>query len=150
MLLTLYKTLDGDNVINKVLTNAENFTINLKSDTDIRSPEIVLKTVSSVDYKDYNYCHIPELNRFYFIREMVILNNTVFKLICETDCLETFKSDIISSNCYYMKEISAGEYGEVKVNKTGNQLVNNYISSIEMVESDNVILSLLKGKVYGN
>jgi hypothetical protein len=49
-----------------------------------------------------------------------------------------------------MKEISAGEYGEVKVNKTGNQLVNNYISSIEMVESDNVILSLLKGKVYGS
>ena len=66
MQFILYNTLDGENVINKTLTDLMTVDINLKSSVDIVNPEIVLNG----DFRGFNYAHIPELNRYYFIDQI--------------------------------------------------------------------------------
>ena len=144
MLLTLYKTLDGDNVINKTLTEPESITIYLKSDTDITNPDLILETIAGVDYKDYNYCFITEIERFYFVRNITVMNNTVSKLSCEVDYLETYKTEILTSEAYYRSKINVGDYGEYESERTGREIITNEISPVVLEETDNSILSVYR------
>ena len=91
MELILYRTLDNANVINKVLTDPVTVNITLKNDVNIINPEIVL----SGDFRGYNYAHIPELNRFYFIESFEQINLRFGKLFMSCDVLETYKADIL-------------------------------------------------------
>jgi len=144
MLLTLYKTLDGDNVINKTLTDNVDFIINLKSDTDISAPVLTMQTVTGIDYKDFNYCYIDELERFYFIREKMVLNSSVYKLFLETDFLETYKLDILNSQAYYKRKIELGDYGNYEPVKTGREIITDLTSEIVLEESENSIMSVYR------
>jgi hypothetical protein len=83
MELILYRTLDNANVINKVLTDPVTVNITLKNDVNIINPEIVL----SGDFRGYNYAHIPELNRFYFIESFEQINFRFGKLFMSCDVL---------------------------------------------------------------
>src|SRR5678809_1327472 len=66
MLLTLYKTLDGDNVINKTLEEPTDFNINLKGEVDINNPDLLMVRLTGLDYNDYNYAYLPDFERYYF------------------------------------------------------------------------------------
>lgn len=145
MLLTLYKTLDGDNVINKVLTDPANFNINLKRDVDIINPSLLMTTLEGVDYKEFNYAHIPELGRFYFIRGVDLVNASLWRLDCECDFLETYKTDILNSSAMYKTNIKTGDYGEIKPDTTGRVNISEYVSGVELVKKDNAILSVIGG-----
>ena len=106
MELILYKTIDSENTINKVLTDPLTMDINLKNDVNIISPELVLNG----DYRGYNYAHIPELNRYYFINSMEQLNFKLVKISLECDVLETYKSEILNSPCKFNADIKQGDY----------------------------------------
>ncbi len=144
MILTLSKTLDGDNVINKVLTNSVNLNINLKRDVDIINPVLILMLVAGVDYRDYNYCTISELRRSYFIRSVEVLNERVFSLVCECDYLETYKADILASKAKVMRKIESGDYGETELNFTGEVEITNHESNITLEPFDNSLLTVIR------
>lgn len=145
MLLTLYKTLDGDNVINKTLTDPTDFNINLKGDVDIVNPSLLMVRLTGLDYKDFNYAHIPELGRYYFIRGIDAVNASLFRLDCECDYLETYKVEILNSSGIYWKTIEAGDFGEVEINKTGKTISKFDYSEIELIGSNNLILNTVRG-----
>lgn len=144
MFLTLYKTLDDDNVINKTLTSATSIELNLKRDTDIYRPQITLTKIVGVDYLDYNYCHLSEIDRFYFIRDIQVLNNSIFKLDCQVDVLESFKADILASEGVYKRRISAGDYGQFTLDSNGDKEVIHHLSNVELIPVTKSILSTLK------
>ena len=148
MLLTLYKTLDGDNVINKVLTDPTDFNINLKLDTDLTSPELLMTKVTGVDYAEFNYATSPALGRKYFIRRVVAMNASIFKLICECDYLETFKDDILNSQASFKSKIKGGDFGAIDLDMTGKVKVSEFTSSVALVPDDKAILSVMGG-FYG-
>jgi hypothetical protein len=104
--IILYKTIDSPNTINKTLTDPLTLEINLKKDTNIINPELVLNG----DFRGFNYAHIPELSRYYFIGSMEQLNFTLVKLYLECDVLETYKADILNSPCKFNADIKAGDY----------------------------------------
>ena len=141
MLLELYKTVDRDNVINKTLTDKEEFQINLKRDVDIVRPELILSKVAGVNFNDFNYCSIPELNRKYFIRFITSMSNDVSKLFCECDVIETYKAQILASDASIMRKPKAGDYGPIQVDETGRKLYSTFESDVEMVPTKNAILS---------
>lgn len=143
MNLTLYKTLDGDNVINKTLTDPSTMTINLKADSDLVNLTILLAAVPGIDYQDYNYCEIVELNRFYFIRKLISLSNDIFQLDCQCDVLETYKSTILSSHCQYRRKVVAGDYGPIELDETGREIVTDFESDVTLVPTNNSILSVM-------
>lgn len=148
MLLILYKNLDGDNVVNKVLVEGLEIEIKFKGDFDFTNPELILSSIEGFDYKDYNYCSIPYNNSYYFIRNVKSINNRLVALTCETDYLETFKDSFLNGECRYLTPIKKGDYGDVSLDITGRRITTNYVSGVVLVPTTKAILSVMGG-FYG-
>lgn len=140
MQLYLYKTMDSNRVLNKTLTNESLLNINLKRDTDIVRPIIQLMKVAGMDFKQFNYAHIPDLNRFYFINNIESVNNSVDKLYLECDVLETYKADILASEMTYTATARTGDniitdaYAGVNINTKIN-------SNITLDDVESIVLT---------
>ena len=141
MQLNLYKTLDSENVINKKLTDLMTIDINLKSSVDIVNPEIVLNG----DFRGFNYAHIPELNRFYFIDQIEQLNLKLVKLNLRCDVLETYKSEILNSPCNYKATAKDGDYTNIEASSDFND-VDTYKSDIILDDGNSIILTTVEVK----
>lgn len=141
----LWQNASPDNAINKSLSGETTINIFLKRDVDISSPEIILKTVSGVDFGAFNYAEIPALGRFYFIRSIDNLNNDVFRLNLECDVIETYKSEILNSNCLYRRAIKSGDMGEYNVAKSANTISTKLPSSEVLLIENQLIISVLEG-----
>lgn len=129
MLLRLFKTKDGDNVINKTLTDPYDLQIRLKAETDVINPMFMLSSVVGVDYQDYNYCYIPDLKRYYFIDSILSVNARIWRLHLNCDVLESYKNDILSSKARLRRNIKNGDY----FNAT---LDSSVVSSVSIHNSD--------------
>lgn len=110
MELNLYKCSDGDNVINKTLTEKLTINITLKRDVNITAPQIILMDDNGAFFNQYNYAEIPELGRFYFIDSVTSLNNKMESLSLRCDVLETYKADVLASKARFMRGLKTGDY----------------------------------------
>ena len=140
MQLYLYKTKDSNRVLNKTLTNESLLNINLKRDTDIIRPIIQLMKVAGVDFKQFNYAHIPDLNRFYFINHIESVNNSVDKLYLECDVLETYKADILASEMTYTATARTGD-NIVTDASTGANNITKINSNITLDYGESIVLT---------
>lgn len=134
--LKLYSINDGDNVINKTLTNPTIISINLKQGFDIIKPEIVLNG----DYRGFNYAHIPSLNRFYFIDSVEQLNLKLVKLVMTCDVIETYKADIMQSNARYNRAIKNGDYIETTLDRSVIKTIAKHESDTTVFSNDRTII----------
>ena len=141
----LWQNASPDNAINKSLSGETTINIFLKRDVDISSPEIILKTVPGVDFADFNYAEIPALGRLYFIRSIDNLNNGVFRLNLECDVIETYKAEILNSNCLYKRAIKVGDMGEYDVAKSANTISAKMASNQTLLIEKQLIISVLEG-----
>lgn len=137
--LILYSINDGDNVINKNLENGITVQINLKQGFDIINPDIVLNG----DYRGFNYAHIPDLNRYYFIAEVEQLNFQLVKLSLECDVLETYKADILNSNARYKRNIKTGDYENISIDHSNKTTSVKHVSNGESLEGETMIIAVL-------
>lgn len=144
MKLFLYKTDDSPNTINKTLSDSLELNINLKKDTDIITPELVLKG----DFRGFNYAHIPELNRYYFINSMEQLNFTLAKLHLECDVLETYKDDILNSSGIIRRDIKDGDYGSVSAESSIND-ITTHKADVTLTLENNIVLTTLEVRKDG-
>lgn len=144
MEITLYKTIDSPNTINKTLTDPLTLEINLKRGTDIINPELVLRG----DFRGYNYAHIPELHRYYFINSIEQLNFILVKLYLECDVLETYKTDILNCTGTIKRDIQAGDYGEVNANSTVD-IITKHKADVTLTLENNIVLSTLEVRSNG-
>ena len=110
MELNLYKCSDGDNVINKTLTEKLTINITLKRDVNITAPQIILMNDNGAFFNQYNYAEIPELGRFYFIDSVTSLNNKMESLALRCDVLETYKADVLASKARFIRGLKTGDY----------------------------------------
>lgn len=144
MQFKLFVCNDSDNVINKALSGEQVLTITLKRDFNIYSPEIILRGDSILNIEAFNYAEIPDLNRKYFIRSVESVGYDLWRLSLETDVLETYKAEILSSDSLVNKAIESGDYGETRLNYTGEVEVGNFVSDVELENFDNSILTVLR------
>lgn len=144
MILILYKTDDSPNTINKTLSDSLELNINLKKDTDIINPELVLKG----DFRGFNYAYIPELNRYYFINSMEQLNFILVKLYLECDVLETYKEDILNSSGIIKRDITDGDYGVVSAESSIND-ITTHKADVTLALENNIVLTTLEVRKNG-
>ena len=115
MNISLYKTNSEKNVVYKTLTNEVNFSeVTFKNPTEILNPVITIST--AIDVEAYNYCYIPEFNRYYYISNITSVVNGLWTLNLSVDVLMSFKQyfakfDVIlkRSQTEYNKYINDGE-----------------------------------------
>ena len=141
MKIILYKNIDSDNTLNKTLTEPLEIPINLKNDIDIINPEIRLMNTSNHDYLEYNYCHIPMLNRYYFIESMDALNPKITTLRCSCDVLTTYKDDILQCSARLKRNIRSGDYMNVPLNESVIKNITKYDADVQIGTDESIILT---------
>lgn len=139
----LYSVNDGDNVMGKTLVNGVSLSINFKKDTDIVNPTIILASVDGINFTDYNYCHIPMLKRFYMINDIENINNRLWRLNCECDVLETYKTDILMSKARFKRAIKSGDYYDGSIDTSVRSSILNYDSSVTLDDESSYILTTI-------
>lgn len=144
MNLSLYISNDAENVINKVLTFKHETTIKLKETVNISSPIIVLSEIEGVDLLQCNYCFLSKFERYYFIRDIEVSKN-VYVLYLECDVLESFKNDILNSECEYSRIVKQGDFMNFSTVDDVRKEVDIYSNDIELNLSKNIILSTIGG-----
>lgn len=98
MQVTLYKTNDVPNKLNKTITDAITISCVLKDAQDIDSPTITLNY--NADYLNYNYAYIPDFNQYYFIGSPDVELGREINIPLTVDPLMTLKNEILSSVGY--------------------------------------------------
>ena len=141
MELILYKTVDAKNVINKTLTNQVSIQISLKRDVDIIFPEIVLNG----DFRVYNYSHLPDLNRYYFIERFEQLNLKMIQLYLKCDILESYKTDILNSVARFKRGIKNGDYHNINIEHSNKMSVERFDSDGLEMDGNTMIISVVGG-----
>ena len=112
MNLTLYVNNSEKNRIGKNLTNDFSLSGTLRDATNIINPVILIELN---EICNYNYCYIPDFNRYYFITDITVIRTGLFAISLMVDVLESFQTDI--------KNLS------VILLNTQNVGINNYLSS---------------------
>lgn len=140
MELILYRTNDADNVINKTLSNKLSIDIALKRSANITSPQIMLEELLGIDFNDFNYAHIPDLNRYYFINQITSINNTVWQFDFNCDVLETYKNDILNSLARFRRNIKDGDYLNTSIDHNIFNTVTKFNSDVTIEDDKNLIM----------
>ncbi len=95
MNVTFYNNLSNYNVVNKRLEEINTLSFTFKENSNIINPSLILK-----NYEGGNYCYIEELKRYYYVKDIDLLGNGLFKINCEIDVLMSYKEDIINGDFY--------------------------------------------------
>lgn len=148
--LILYKNTSPDNSINKVLTDAETININLRRVSDLTALELVLEGGQGLDLTLYNYAHISNLNRYYFITSLENLGGSLWRVSLEVDVLETYKVDILNSEISYNRAVKTGDKADVALNSLTTKTINKVESDFSLSgENQLVITTIGEGKYEG-
>lgn len=108
MEIILYNTISEKNEINKSLSNGVTFTGTLRDMTSVLSPEINIE--SSSNLSSYNYCHVSDFGRYYFIKDVKSLRKNLWRISLKVDVLMSFRSDILASRGILAHTETNGEY----------------------------------------
>lgn len=109
--LELYKVTNQPNELTKTLNDA--VVVNGAFRSEIDSIDVIVEIES--DTYDFNYVYIPSLNKYYFLQNIVHVNQKIIRMQLHCDVLMTYKTDILAS------------YGLV----TQGGSINPYYSSID-------------------
>ena len=137
----LYSIDDNDNVINKNLGVGLNVPIHLKGDFDLINPTVILNG----DFRQYNYAHIPDLNRYYFIERFEQLNLKMIQLYLKCDILESYKTDILNSVARFKRGIKNGDYHNININHSNKINVERFDSDGLEMGGNTMIISVVGG-----
>lgn len=103
--INLLKTNDPNNKITKATTSLAVYNnCLLKDDCSVIDPVIILE--SSTNISDANYCYIPDLHRYYYIRDIKILNNNRYELSLHVDVLMSYSAGLLNCDCIAAKNES--------------------------------------------
>lgn len=88
--------------IGKNLDAGTEFTCDLKADTSVLKPTLILQSASSL--AGFNYMYIPDFNRYYFIDDIVSKNNVIWEVSGHVDVLQTYKTGILSNTAVLRRQ----------------------------------------------
>ena len=119
MKIILYKCASENNRINKILNDPLEIEGKLRNEVDTINPTIELTTTPM----GYNYCYIPELNRYYFIDSISIRYTGYYIVNLTLDPLYTYKDGLLST------------FVVVSQSETGNKYKDGYIKETDSRET---------------
>lgn len=97
MNITLYSTSSDPRVVSKALSGATTLSgCIMRRETDVINPQFEIETASAPTAYNYLYCDYT--GRYYFIREIAMVRNGLFRLSCHVDVLMTYGGAIRSKN----------------------------------------------------
>ena len=96
MNIILYRNSSDNRVLRKRLTQVSTpLSCDIYGSESIITPRFILEYVGV----DANYCYVAELNRYYYIRDIVLAPGGQRILMCEVDVLMSNIDEILNLNC---------------------------------------------------
>lgn len=92
--IIFYKYIGYTNQLNKTLENGLTITGNFNINFDTRNTILRLQGYNTFDY---NYCYIPNVNRYFFITNVDIRRNGIVFLTLHIDVIQTYKQELLNS-----------------------------------------------------
>lgn len=91
MKIHFYQTNSENNRLEKVLENELTIEGSFKTEVDVLNP---ILSVKNKNVPQYNYCYIPNINRYYFVDKVEITQTNIFTVYLSIDVLMTYKDAI--------------------------------------------------------
>lgn len=114
MNITLYKTADPPNKINKSLSAVKTLTGTLRDSCSLMNPVITFPSSALEDkYNDVNYMYIEAFGRYYFIDEITSIASKLIQVRGSIDPLYTYKSSILKANVILNRTSSKSYYSRM-------------------------------------
>lgn len=87
-----YRMLCNERVVNKIpyLTQLKNYAITFKKSTSFLNPIIIIE---DVEVPTFNYVLISSTSRFYFVTDIISLNNNLWEIHLHVDVLPFIRDD---------------------------------------------------------
>jgi len=128
MYITLYRNSSDNRVLRKSLTQVSTpLSCDIYGSESIITPRFILEYVGV----EANYCYVAELNRYYYIRDIVLAPGGQRILMCEVDVLMSNIDEILNLNCLVLRQENRSLCKEFLVD---NKMLAN-VNKEEVVES---------------
>lgn len=142
MLAKTYNTNDSTNTINKTLNFVADIDVKFKEEVNIYSPSIMLKYD---DLINFNYMYIDKFKRYYFIEDVEVFPNKIYKLSLKCDVLMSFKDDILNSYGNITSQTNYNDYYNFDYSSEVRKETNIYNSDVELDTIKSTILCTIGG-----
>ena len=128
MYIVLYKNKSDNRVLRKNLQQ-----VSTPLSCDIYDSESIINPRFILEYTGVaaNYCYVAELNRYYYIRDIILDKGGRRILMCEVDVLMSNIDEILNLNCLILRQENRTLCNEYLVD---NKMIAN-VNKEELVES---------------
>lgn len=92
--IQFYKYTGRPRTVNKTLGESTDISGVLRDDFNMIKPVI---TIRKQDVSNFNYCFIPDFNRYYFIEEVTLQNKNEYEMQLSLDVLKTYETQILDA-----------------------------------------------------
>ena len=106
MVIQLFYNSSENNKVDKSLTLVRQIEGNLKNQTSLIDPVIMIEGSADV-MTGFNYMYIPDFKRFYFVNNVVNLRTNLFQINAHVDVLSTYKNEIRGNRAIVRKQEKA-------------------------------------------
>ena len=146
MTIQFYNYTGNPRTVNKNLGAITDIAGFLRDDFNIIKPLI---TIRKDNVSNFNYCFIPDLNRYYFIEDVTLKNGNEYELSLSLDVLKTYESQILNATG------TATESGNSDRHISNRDTVYNRTPNFEKIDfpvtglldaTGSVIMVTIKGK----
>lgn len=138
--LKLYKNSSENNDVSKTLTDEHKVTGYSRVIVDMLNPVIEL---AGIEVNRYNYCYVQELNRYYYIENINISPNGVYRLSMRIDVLMAYRDDIMASHGLITKNREYNPYtGDVDVESRYTLEKHEFENGFDFTNGDFVFVTM--------
>ena len=142
MIAKAYSNNDSANTINKTLDFIIDIDVKFKEEVNIYEPSIMLKYD---DLIDFNYLYIDKFKRYYFIEDVEVFPNKIYKLTLKCDVLMSFKDDILNSYGNITSQTNYNNYYNFDYSSEVRKEVEIFKTDVDIDYNTNIILVTLGG-----
>lgn len=104
MTITLYTNNSENERLTKSLTQLLVLTGTLKRETSLFDPTIIITGSIISQLSLCNYVYISDFARWYFVKDIVSINNNVWELTLHVDVLYTYRTQIRAQTCVIKRQ----------------------------------------------
>lgn len=133
MEITLYTNESEKNKLEKTITNSISLEGNLRDESSIINPIILISSNKEDIPYMYNYAYIPAFGRYYFITDIESARTGIWRVSMHVDVLMSYKEQIKNLNVIInnSEETGANNY------LSGNQWITNVKNTTSIVNFPN-------------
>ena len=97
------------------------------------------------DLINFNYMYIDKFKRYYFIEDVEVFPNKIYKLTLKCDVLMSFKDDILNSYGNITSQTNYNDYYNFNYSSEVRKETNIYNSDVELDTIKSTILCTIGG-----